>query len=108
MKARRATIVVAVLAVLAVVAVASAPRPETADAPALREGTHEGVADTLALRERFIKYHGVVRERAFDDLVAWMERGTVPAGDDVLAADVSKLGLCWTPTLHLDDPARRP
>ena len=48
-----------------------------------------------------------MRERAFDDLVAWMERGTKPEGDDVLG-DVAKLGLRWTPTLLADDPARRP
>jgi hypothetical protein len=45
-----------------------------------------------------------VRERAFDDLVGWMERGVVPQGDDVLALDVSKLGLRWTPALHPADP----
>ena len=50
---------------------------------------------------------GDVRERAFDDLVAWIERGVKPDGDNVLAADVSKLGLRWTPILHPDDPARR-
>ena len=51
-------------------------------------------------------FDGVTRERAFDDLVAWMERGVVPSGDDVLG-DVTKLGLRWTPTLHPADPARR-
>jgi hypothetical protein len=50
---------------------------------------------------------GVVRERAFDDLIAWMESGVVPAGDDVLG-DVTKLGLRWTPVLRPGDPARRP
>ena len=40
---------------------------------------------------------GRIRERGFDELVAWVERGTVPAGDDVLG-DVSKLGQQqWTP-----------
>jgi hypothetical protein len=34
-----------------------------------------------------------------------MERGVVPAGDDVLG-DVAKLGLRWTPALHPNDPAR--
>jgi len=48
-----------------------------------------------------------VRERAFDDLVAWLERGVTPAGDDMLG-DVAKLGLAFTPSLHPDDPARRP
>src|SRR5262245_4395971 len=53
-------------------------------------------------------FDGEVREQAFDDLVAWIERGVKPHGDDVLATDVSKLGLRWTPMLHPDDPARRP
>lgn len=48
-----------------------------------------------------------VRERAFDDLVAWMERGAAPRGDDVLG-DAAKLGLEWTPVLSPGDPARRP
>jgi hypothetical protein len=47
-----------------------------------------------------------VREPAFDDLVAWIENGTVPAGDDVLG-DVSQLGLRWTPSRHPKDPAPR-
>jgi pimeloyl-ACP methyl ester carboxylesterase len=51
-------------------------------------------------------FEGATREQAFDDLVAWIERGVIPAGDDVLG-DVTKLGLRWTPTLHPDDPARR-
>jgi pimeloyl-ACP methyl ester carboxylesterase len=34
---------------------------------------------------------GAMREQAFDDLVAWIERGTVPEGDDVLG-DVTRLG----------------
>jgi hypothetical protein len=49
-------------------------------------------------------FDGAVRERAFEDLVDWIERGVVPAGDDVLAPDVSRLGLTWTPALHPDDP----
>lgn len=54
-------------------------------------------------------FDGAVPERAFDDLVGWMERGVVPQGDDVLAPDVSKLGLRWTPALHPADPlAPRP
>ena len=52
-------------------------------------------------------FDGTVRAQAFDDLVAWMERGVVPTGDDVLG-DVTKLGLRWTATFHPDDPARRP
>jgi pimeloyl-ACP methyl ester carboxylesterase len=52
-------------------------------------------------------FDGQERERAFDDLVAWIERGVKPDGDDVLASDMSTLGLRWTPILHPDDPARR-
>ena len=49
-------------------------------------------------------FDGTVRERAFDDLVEWIERGVAPAGDDVLAPEVSRLGLRWTPALHPADP----
>jgi len=38
-----------------------------------------------------------VREQAFDDLVAWIENGTMPAGDNVLG-DTERLGLRWTPS----------
>jgi hypothetical protein len=44
-----------------------------------------------------------VREPAFDDPVAWIENGTVPAGDDVLG-DVAQLGLGWTSLRHPRDP----
>jgi pimeloyl-ACP methyl ester carboxylesterase len=44
-----------------------------------------------------------VSEPAFDDLVAWIETGTVPAGDDVLG-DVAQLGLHWTPLRDPRDP----
>ena len=44
------------------------------------------------------------REQAFNDLVAWIERGVRPAGEDVLAPDLSRIGLKWTPALHPEDP----
>ena len=47
---------------------------------------------------------GQVRRQAFDDLVAWIERGVRPDGEDVLAPDLSRIGLKWTPFLHLEDP----
>ena len=52
---------------------------------------------------------GSTRRQAFDDLVAWIERGVRPDGEDVLAPDLSRVGLKWTPYLHLEDPlaARR-
>ncbi len=49
-------------------------------------------------------YDGEMRERAFDDLVAWIERGVRPEGEDVLAPDLSRIGLKWTPVLHAEDP----
>jgi pimeloyl-ACP methyl ester carboxylesterase len=51
-------------------------------------------------------FEGAMREQAFDDLVAWIERGAVPNGDDVLG-DVDRLGLRWTELRHLKDPAPR-
>jgi pimeloyl-ACP methyl ester carboxylesterase len=47
---------------------------------------------------------GDTRRQAFDDLVAWIERGVRPDGEDVLASDLSRVGLKWTPYLHPEDP----
>jgi pimeloyl-ACP methyl ester carboxylesterase len=47
---------------------------------------------------------GDTRRQAFDDLVAWIERGIRPEGEDVLAADLSRVGLKWTPYLDPEDP----
>jgi pimeloyl-ACP methyl ester carboxylesterase len=54
-------------------------------------------------------FYGETREQAFDDLVAWIEREVRPDGEDVLAPDLSRIGLKWTPVLHAEDPlaARR-
>jgi dienelactone hydrolase len=49
-------------------------------------------------------FDGETREQAFDDLVAWIERGVRPQGEDVLAPDLSRIGLTWTPVLHPEDP----
>ena len=49
-------------------------------------------------------FDGETREQAFDDLVAWIERGVRPAGEDLLASDLTRVGLQWTPVLRLDDP----
>ncbi len=75
-----------------------------------RKAIAAGTADLLVQRAvrwpGHCTFDGEVTEQAFDDLVAWMERGVKPAGDDVLAADLSTIGLRWTPTLHADDRAR--
>jgi dienelactone hydrolase len=54
-------------------------------------------------------FDGEPRTQAFDDLVAWIERGVRPVGEDVLARDLSRIGLAYTPVLLLEDPlaARR-
>jgi hypothetical protein len=49
-------------------------------------------------------FDGETREQAFDDLVAWIERGARPQGEDVLAPDLSRIGLKWSPILYPDDP----
>jgi pimeloyl-ACP methyl ester carboxylesterase len=36
------------------------------------------------------------RRQAFTDLLGWIERGVRPEGDDILAADLSNIGLRWT------------
>lgn len=52
---------------------------------------------------------GDTRRQAFDDLVRWIEHGVRPDGEDVLAPDLSRIGLKWTPYLDPEDPlARRP
>jgi hypothetical protein len=42
--------------------------------------------------------------RAFDDLVRWVEEGVRPEGDDVLAPDLSEIGLDFTDPLLPGDP----
>jgi len=49
-------------------------------------------------------FDGETREQAFDDLVAWIERGVRPEGEDVLAPDLSRLGLKWTLIPYPEDP----
>jgi hypothetical protein len=43
------------------------------------------------------------RQRAFEDLVAWVERGTKPAGEDLLG-DLRDAGRAFTVPLAGDDP----
>ncbi|MDQ6671962.1 MAG: S9 family peptidase [Chloroflexota bacterium] len=44
------------------------------------------------------------RSRAFDDLVAWLENGTRPLGENVLTSDLAHLGIQWTTPPEPDDP----
>src|SRR2546422_135621 len=69
-----------------------------------------GTADLLV--QRAVRWPGhcafdsEIRDQAFDDLVAWVEKGVKPAGDDVLTADRAPLGRRWTPRPHPADTAR--
>ena len=47
---------------------------------------------------------GETRRQSFDDLVRWIEHGVRPDGEDVLAPDLSRIGLRWTPYLDPEDP----
>jgi hypothetical protein len=66
-----------------------------------------GKQDLLAQRIMRIPGHCQFSEaettKAFDDLVAWVERGVKPEGDDVLG-DLSNAGLTFTSPLRPGDP----
>jgi len=67
-------------------------------------GTDHLLVQRVMRAPRHCGFDGQTREQAFDDLVAWIERGTRPVGEDVLAPDLSRIGLGWTPSLHPEDP----
>jgi hypothetical protein len=67
-------------------------------------GTDHLLAQRVMRAPSHCGFDGQGREQAFDDLVAWIERGVRPTGEDVLAPDLSRIGLKWTPSLHLEDP----
>jgi pimeloyl-ACP methyl ester carboxylesterase len=71
---------------------------------ALAAGTSRLLVQRVTRGPGHCAFDGQVRERAFDDLVAWIERGAQPQGEDVLAPDLSGIGLKWTPALHPEDP----
>jgi len=67
-------------------------------------GTDQLLVQRVMRASSHCGFDGESRERAFDDLVAWIERGVRPEGEDVLAPDLSRIGLKWTPVLHPEDP----
>lgn len=71
---------------------------------AIAAGTDHLLVQRVARAPSHCGFYGETRERAFDDLVAWIERGVRPEGEDVLAPDLSRIGLKWTPVLHAEDP----
>jgi pimeloyl-ACP methyl ester carboxylesterase len=56
-------------------------------------------------REGHCNFSDQERIRAFDDLVAWVERGEKPAGDDLLG-DLREAGRAFTDPPEDDDPGR--
>ena len=71
----------------------------------LAVGTDDLLVQRGIRRPRHCQFEAAERTRAFDDLVAWIEEGIKPEGDDVLASDLSTIGLRWTTPLLPDDPA---
>lgn len=72
-------------------------------------GTDQLLVQRVVRAPSHCGFDGETREQALDDLVAWLERGVRPQGEDVLAPDLSRVGLKWTPILYTEDPlaARR-
>jgi dienelactone hydrolase len=71
---------------------------------AIAAGTDHLLVQRVVRAGSHCGYDGETREQAFDDLVAWIEYGVRPQGDDVLATDLSRIGLKWTPLLFPEDP----
>jgi pimeloyl-ACP methyl ester carboxylesterase len=70
----------------------------------LAAGTSDLLVQRAIRRTGHCNFTDEERNRAFDDLVAWMQTGTRPAGEDVLRSDTAHLGLAWTSPLEPDDP----
>jgi hypothetical protein len=62
----------------------------------LAAGTADLLVQRAIRRAGHCSFSDAEREQAFDDLVGWLQGGPVPAGDDVLASDLSGIGQRWT------------
>jgi hypothetical protein len=67
-------------------------------------GTGELLVQRAVRRAGHCNFSVDERSLALDDLVAWIDQGTRPLGEDVLTADVARLGLRWTTPPEPDDP----
>jgi hypothetical protein len=74
---------------------------------ALAVGTSDLLVQRGIRRPNHCQFMPEELAQAFDDLMAWVTGGTKPEGDDVLAADLSTLGLRWTTPLLPGDPLNR-
>jgi alpha-beta hydrolase superfamily lysophospholipase len=70
-------------------------------------GTDHLLVQRAVRRARHCDFTASERAQAFDDLVAWLETGARPDGDDVLMTDLSQIGVDWTNPLNRDDPSSR-
>jgi hypothetical protein len=70
----------------------------------LAAGTADLLVQRAVRRAGHCNFTTDERNLAFDDLVAWLEQGIHPMGEDVLTADVAHLGLAWTTPPEPDDP----
>ena len=71
-------------------------------------GTSDLLVQRAIRRAGHCNFTDAERNRAFDDLVIWLEQGTRPDGEDVLSADQAHLGLRFTVPLEADDPLLAP
>ena len=68
-------------------------------------GNGELLVQRAIRRGGHCNFTGAERVRAWDDLVAWVERGEKPAGDDMLG-DLREAGRAFTSPLEPGDPGR--
>jgi hypothetical protein len=62
----------------------------------LAAGTQDLLVQRAIRRAGHCTFTRPEREQAFDDLVSWVLGGPAPEGDDVLAPDLSQIGLRWS------------
>jgi hypothetical protein len=70
----------------------------------LAAGTGDMLVQRAIRRAGHCNFSADERNLAFDDLVAWLEHGTRPEGEDVLTTDTAHLGVEWTTPMEPDDP----
>jgi pimeloyl-ACP methyl ester carboxylesterase len=70
----------------------------------LSAGTSDLLVQRAIRRAGHCNFSDDERNRAFDDLITWMQTGARPGGDDVLTADTAHIGLVWTSPLEPGDP----
>jgi dienelactone hydrolase len=70
----------------------------------LAAGTASMLVQRAIRRPGHCNFSADERNQAFDDLVAWLEGGVQPRGEDFLTPDTAQLGVEWTTPMEPDDP----